>query len=64
MEALAPLFALIRAHPLTAGAVTAAALACYLLLTRKPRLQRDADARLSALRRDKADLYTKQRPMR
>lgn len=64
MEALAPLFALLRAHPLAGGAIIAGAFACYLLLTRKPRVQREADERLSALRRDKADLYTKQRPLR
>ena len=64
MEALTPLLTALRANPLVGGAIIVAMIVVYVALTRKPRMQRDADARLSALRRDKSDLYTKQRPMR
>lgn len=64
MEALTPLLTALRAHPLVGGAIIAAVLVGYVVLTRKPRMQREADERLSALRREKSDLYTKQRPMR
>lgn len=64
MEALTPIFTALRANPLIGGGIIAAAIICYVVLTRKPRMQREADARLSALRREKSDLYTKQRPLR
>lgn len=64
MEALTPLLTALRANPLVAGGIIVAAIVCYVVLTRKPRMQRDADERLSALRREKSDLYTKQRPLR
>ena len=64
MEALTPLLHALRANPLIGTGIIVAVIVCYVALTRKPRVQREADARLSALRRDKADLYTKQRPMR
>lgn len=64
MDALAPLFDLARQHPMVSAGVLVGAAVLYTVLTRKPRMQRDADARLSALRRDKADQYTKQRPLR
>lgn len=64
MEALAPLFTALRANPLVGGGIILAFIVCYVVLTRKPRMQREADARLSALRREKSALYTKQRPMR
>lgn len=64
MEALAPLLDLARQNPLVSFGVLAGAAVVYTLLTRKPRMQRDADARLSALRREKNDQYNKQRPMR
>jgi hypothetical protein len=64
MEALTPLLHALRANPLVGGAIILAAIVCYVVLTRKPRMQREADERLSALRRDKADQYTKQRPLR
>lgn len=64
MEALAPLLDLARQNPLVSFGIVAGAAVVYALLTRKPRMQRDADARLSALRREKNDQYTKQRPMR
>jgi hypothetical protein len=64
MEALAPLLDLARQNPFVTFGGLAGAVVVYVLLTRKPRMQRDADARLSALRREKSDQYTKQRPMR
>jgi hypothetical protein len=45
---------------LIAGAGLAAVALAYLLV-RKPRIQREADACLSALRRDKNDEYTRLR---
>ena len=62
MEQFIGLVAAVQAHPILdigIGAVVAVAIG---LLRRKPKLQRDADARLSALRRDKADQYTSLRP--
>jgi len=53
-----------RIHPWLGVAAAAAALGIAFMLLRKPRIQRDADARLSALRRDKTDQYTKLRPPR
>jgi hypothetical protein len=64
MEALTPILTALRANPLIGGGIIAAVIICYVVLTRKPRMQREADERLSALRREKSDLYTKQRPMR
>jgi hypothetical protein len=64
MEALTPLLDALRAHPLVGGGIIAAVVVGYLLLQRKPRMQREADERLSALRREKSDQYTKQRPLR
>jgi hypothetical protein len=64
MEALTPLLTALRANPLIGGAIIAAVIVGYVVLTRKPRMQREADERLSALRREKSDLYTKQRPLR
>ena len=64
MDALAPLFELARQNPLVTLGVVVGAVLVYVALTRKPRMQRDADARLSALRREKSDQYTKQRPLR
>jgi hypothetical protein len=64
MEALAPLVDLARQYPMVSAGILAGAAVLYTVLTRKPRMQREADARLSALRRDKSDQYTKQRPLR
>lgn len=64
MDALAPLFELARQNPLATLGVLAGAAAVYSLLTRKSRMQREADDRLSALRREKGDQYSKQRPLR
>lgn len=64
MEALTPLFDALRANPVVGFGIIAAAVAAYVVLQRKPRMQREADERLSALRRDKSDQYNKQRPLR
>lgn len=64
MDAIMPLIDAARANPLVAGGVVAGLLLGYFLLQRKPRMQREADQRLSALRRDRADLYTRERPPR
>jgi hypothetical protein len=52
----------VRANPALGVGAAAAGLVLYYLLQRKPRLQRDADARLAALRRENEDRYTKLRP--
>lgn len=57
MEQLKPLIELVSNHPMAGIGIALAALAVYGLLHRKPRIQRDADKRLSALRGEKADLY-------
>lgn len=54
----------LRANPLLAAALGVALIGGVALLRRRPKIQRDADERLSALRRDKADQYTKLRPPR
>ncbi|MFN8642186.1 MAG: hypothetical protein U0802_11200 [Candidatus Binatia bacterium] len=64
MEALSPLIDALRANPLVGAAIAVAIAVAYAVLQRKPRMQREADERLSALRRDKSDQYTKQRPLR
>jgi len=61
MDQLTQVIDAVRAHPMLDVGIGAAVVAGYLLLRRKPRLQREADERLSALRRDKADQYTKLR---
>jgi hypothetical protein len=55
MDQLARLIEGLWAHPLLSVAIGAGALAGYCLLRRKPKIQRDADERLAALRRDKRD---------
>lgn len=62
MDALMPLVDVARANPLAAGGIAVALALAYVVLQHKPRAQREADERLSALRRERADLYTKQRP--
>ena len=64
MQALTPLLDALRANPIVGLAILVAAAVAYAILQRKPRMQREADERLSALRRDKSDQYTKQRPLR
>jgi hypothetical protein len=61
MDQLKHLIDALRTYPSLAVGVGAAAVAVAFLLFRKPQIQRDADARLSALRRDKNDQYTKLR---
>lgn len=64
MEHLTYVIDAMRTNPWLGIAAGAAVLAVAFMLMRKPRIQRDADARLSALRRDKTDQYTKLRPPR
>jgi len=64
MDRLSQAFDALRAHPLLAGGIGLALIVGYALLHRRPRLQRDADDQLSALRREKADQYGKVRPPR
>jgi hypothetical protein len=57
MDQLNPLIDLVSNHPMVGIGVAVAALGAYALLHRKPRIQRDADKALSALRREKSDQY-------
>jgi hypothetical protein len=53
-----------RANPLLAAGIGVACIGGVVLLRRRPKIQREADERLSALRRDNPDQYTKLRPPR
>jgi hypothetical protein len=64
MDQLANVIEVLRAYPLLAAALAVAVAAAAFALLRKPRIQREADARLAALRRDKGDQYSKLRPPR
>ena len=64
MDQLTVLVEMVRAHPMLAGAGAVVVGIVSALLQRRPRLQREADERLSVLRRDNADQYTKLRPPR
>ena len=55
MDQLTHLIEGLWANPLLCIAIGAGTLAGYWLLRRKPKLQREADERLAALRRDKTD---------
>ena len=57
MDQLKPLIDTVSNHPMLGAGIAVGLVVLYALLHRKPRIQRDADSRLSALRRDKADLY-------
>jgi hypothetical protein len=59
MDRLTQALDAVRANPVLGIGIGVAAVAAYLLLRRKPRIQREADERLSALRRDKTDRHTK-----
>jgi hypothetical protein len=61
MDQLARVIDALRANPLLGVGIGIAVGLGLVLLSRKPKIQRDADARLSVLRRDKADQYTKLR---
>lgn len=52
----------LRTNPWLPVGVVVALSAAYALLHRRPRIQREADERLSVLRRDKSDQYNKLRP--
>jgi len=62
MHDLSTLIDMVREHPMLGVGGALAIAFGYWLLQRKSRMQREADARLSSLRRDKADQYTKLRP--
>jgi hypothetical protein len=62
MEQLIHLVDAVRAHPVLGVILTGAVVGVIALMRRKPKLQRDADERLAALRRDKSDQYTSLRP--
>lgn len=55
---------LVRDHPPLGAGIIVAVIGVLFLLNRKPRIQRDADARLASIRRDKSDDYNKTRPLR
>jgi len=62
MEHLIQILDALRANPLLGAGAAVAVVGVAVLLFRKPKIQREADARLSMLRRDKADAYTRLRP--
>ena len=64
MDQLTQMIGALRADPLLAGGVGGALSVAWFLLRRRPKMQREADERLSALRRDTSDRYTKLRPPR
>jgi hypothetical protein len=64
MQYLTQLIEAVRNSPGLGVVIVVAVIAIAVVLNRKPRIQRDADARLAAIRRDKADQYNKQRPLR
>jgi hypothetical protein len=64
MDQLSQMIDALRANPLLAAAIGVALIGGVAFLRRRPKIQREADERLSALRRDNADQYTKLRPPR
>jgi len=61
MDLLSRVIGVLHASPLLGALVALAVVLGAVLLLRKPRIQREADERLSALRRDKVDQYAKLR---
>jgi hypothetical protein len=61
MDQLSRVVDTLRASPLLEVVIGLGVIAGGVLLFRKPKIQRDADERLSALRRDKPDQYGKLR---
>jgi hypothetical protein len=61
MDWISMIIEALRANPSLAVGIGVVAMLAYVLLQRRPKIQREADERLSALRRDKADQYTKLR---
>jgi hypothetical protein len=55
MDHLTHLIEGLRANPLLSIAIAAAVVVGYVLLRRKPKIQRDADQRLAALRRNRSE---------
>ncbi|MGD9762966.1 MAG: hypothetical protein AB7V27_04540 [Candidatus Binatia bacterium] len=64
MDTVIHLVAQLRDYPWLAAALAVAAAAGYFLLQRKSHLQREADAHLAALRRERRDRYGQFRPPR
>jgi hypothetical protein len=64
MDRLFQVIDALRANPILAVGLAVGLIVGYRILQRRPSMQRDADEQLSALRRDKADQYTKLRPPR
>ena len=54
----------IRDHPLMTLITAVAVVGIYWLLNRKPKLSREADARLNELRERRGEVYKKLRPLR
>ena len=61
MDGLSRVIGVLHASPLLGALAALAVVAAAVLLLRKPKIQREADERLSALRRDKVDQYAKPR---
>ena len=64
MDGIVHVIDALRTNPPLAIGLGLALVCGYIVLRRRPRIQRDADERLSALRREKADQYGKLRPPR
>jgi hypothetical protein len=63
MNRLTDVIDAVRANPMFGVGIAVGLVVGYALLRRRPRMQREADQRLSALRRD-TDQHTKLRPPR
>ena len=61
MDRISKIIEALYTNPWLAAGIAVAAVLGYLVLQRRPQMQREADERLSALRRDKVDEYTKLR---
>ncbi len=64
MEAIRAVVRYLGDHPIVWLGMGVLLLGIYRLLTRKSRLQREADARLQQLREERGDYYRKLRPPR
>lgn len=64
MAYVAQLVQAVRDNPMLGVGLAAAIIVIVLFLNRRPRMQREADEHLAAIRRDKAEQYKKLRPPR
>jgi len=62
MEQLEAWFQYLRANPWVVVVAIAAVVGFYLVLNRRTRLQRDADARFNELRDERGEIYRNLRP--